>query len=84
LTTRDTHAAITVDEQMLYGTLVDCQLDFAQDTNNLGWLHFAMSDRFIITSSSKRSTGRENLTGFFSISARARSTLRSGCSLVVM
>ncbi|MBB4478830.1 transporter [Rhizobium etli] len=49
LTTHDTHAAITVDEQMLYGTLVDCQRDFAQDTNNLGWLHFAMSDRFIIT-----------------------------------
>ena len=49
LTTRDTHATITVDEQMLYGTLVDCQRDFAEDTNNLGWLHFAMSDRFIIT-----------------------------------
>ncbi|MBP2447128.1 hypothetical protein JOH51_004567 [Rhizobium leguminosarum] len=49
LTTRDTHATITVDEQMLYGTLVDCQRDFDQDTNNLGWLHFAMSDRFIIT-----------------------------------
>ncbi|MBX5152707.1 transporter [Rhizobium lentis] len=49
LTTHDTHAAITVDELMLYGTLVDCQRDFAQDTNNLGWLHFAMSDRFIIT-----------------------------------
>ncbi|MEH7905136.1 transporter [Rhizobium laguerreae] len=49
LTTRDTHAAITVDEQMLYGTLVDCQRDFAEDTNNLGWLHFAMSDRFLIT-----------------------------------
>ncbi|ANL39402.1 MULTISPECIES: transporter [Rhizobium] len=49
LITHDTHAAITVDEQMLYGTLVDCQRDFAQDTNNLGWLHFAMSDRFIIT-----------------------------------
>ncbi|MBX5135888.1 MULTISPECIES: transporter [Rhizobium] len=49
LTTHDTHAALTVDEQMLYGTLVDCQRDFDQDTNNLGWLHFAMSDRFIIT-----------------------------------
>ncbi|ACI53851.1 zinc transporter [Rhizobium sp. BK619] len=49
LTTRDTHATITVDEQMLYGTLIDCQRDFAEDTNNLGWLHFAMSDRFIIT-----------------------------------
>ncbi|ARO28943.1 magnesium transporter CorA-like protein [Rhizobium sp. NXC14] len=49
LTTHDTHAALTVDEQMLYGTLVDCQRDFDQDINNLGWLHFAMSDRFIIT-----------------------------------
>jgi zinc transporter len=49
LTTRDTHAAITVDEQMLYGTLVDCQREFDQETADLGWLHFAISDRFIIT-----------------------------------
>ncbi|WP_454848411.1 transporter [Rhizobium binxianense] len=49
LTTHDTHAAITVDEQMLYGTLVDCQREFDRDTSDLGWLHFAMSDRFIIT-----------------------------------
>ncbi|TCU19076.1 transporter [Rhizobium sullae] len=49
LTTRDTHAAITVDEQMLFGTLIDCQREFDQDTADLGWLHFAISDRFIIT-----------------------------------
>ncbi|MBB4227872.1 transporter [Rhizobium mongolense] len=49
LTTRDTHAALTVDEQMLYGTLIDCQREFDQDTNDLGWLHFAIADRFIIT-----------------------------------
>lgn len=49
LTTHDTHAAVTVDEQMLYGTLVDCQREFDRDTSDLGWLHFAMSDRFIIT-----------------------------------
>lgn len=49
LTTRDTHAILTVDEQMLYGTLVDCQREFDQDTADLGWLHFAISDRFIIT-----------------------------------
>jgi zinc transporter len=34
---------------MLYGTLVDCQREFDQDTADLGWLHFAISDRFIIT-----------------------------------
>jgi len=49
LTTRDTHAALTVDEQMLYGTLVDCQREFDQDTADLGWLHFAISGKFIIT-----------------------------------
>ncbi|EJL54659.1 MULTISPECIES: transporter [unclassified Rhizobium] len=49
LITRDTHAAITVDEQMLYGTLVDCQREFDHETADLGWLHFAISDRFIIT-----------------------------------
>jgi zinc transporter len=49
LTTHDSHAAVTVDDQMLYGTLVDCQREFDQDTSDLGWLHFAISDRFIIT-----------------------------------
>lgn len=49
LTTHETHATITVDEQMVFGTLVDFQRDFDQDTRNLGWLHFAISDRFIIT-----------------------------------
>jgi zinc transporter len=49
LTTHETHGTITVDEQIVYGTLVDFQRDFDQDTSNLGWLHYAMSDRFIIT-----------------------------------
>ena len=49
LITHDTHSAITVDEQMLYGTLVDCQREFDHETADLGWLHFAISDRFIIT-----------------------------------
>jgi zinc transporter len=49
LTTHDTHSAITVDEHMLYGTLVDCQREFDHETADLGWLHFAISDRFIIT-----------------------------------
>jgi zinc transporter len=49
LTTHETHATITVDEQMLFGTLVDFQREFDQNTRNLGWLHFVISDRFIIT-----------------------------------
>ncbi|MET0747938.1 MAG: transporter [Rhizobium sp.] len=49
LTTQDAHATITVDEKMIFGTLVDFQRAFDQDTRELGWLHFAIFDRFIIT-----------------------------------
>lgn len=49
LTNHETHASITVDEQMLYGTLVDFQREFDAETRDIGWLHFAISDRFIIT-----------------------------------
>ncbi|MGA1800878.1 transporter [Rhizobium sp. HT1-10] len=49
LTSHDTHATITVDEKVIFGTLVDFQRDFDQDTRDIGWLHFAISERFIIT-----------------------------------
>lgn len=49
LTTHDTHAALSVDDQMFYGTLVDFQRNFDSATRDIGWLHFALSDRFIIT-----------------------------------
>ncbi|AYG61310.1 transporter [Rhizobium jaguaris] len=49
LTTHETHATITVDEQMLLGTLVDFQREFDQDTRDIGWLHFVLTDRMLIT-----------------------------------
>lgn len=49
LTTHDTHAALTVDEQIVFGTMVDFQRDFDTETRDIGWLHFAVADRFIIT-----------------------------------
>ncbi|MDE1159549.1 MAG: transporter [Neorhizobium sp.] len=49
LTTHDTHAAITLDEQVIHGTLVDFQRDFDKETSDIGWLHFFVSDRIIIT-----------------------------------
>ena len=49
LTTHDTHAAVTLDEQLVYGTLVDFQREFDNDTRDIGWLHFFVSDRVIIT-----------------------------------
>lgn len=49
LTTHETHATITVDEQMLFGTLVDFQREFDQETSDIGWLHFVFTGRFLIT-----------------------------------
>jgi len=49
LTTHETHAALTLDEHTVYGTLVDFQRDFDQDTRDIGWLHFFVSENIIIT-----------------------------------
>lgn len=49
LTTHDTHAALAIDEKLLFGTLVDFQREFDATTRDIGWLHFALSDKFIIT-----------------------------------
>ncbi len=49
LTTHDTHAALSVDEGLLFGTLIDFQREFDSTTRDIGWLHFALSDKFIVT-----------------------------------
>jgi zinc transporter len=49
LTTHETHASITLDDRMVYGTLVDFQRDFDADTRDIGWLHFAVCGNLIIT-----------------------------------
>lgn len=49
LTTHDTHAAITLDDQVVYGTLVDFQREFDSDTRDIAWLHFFVSETMIIT-----------------------------------
>ena len=49
LTTHESYPSITVDEGFLYGTLVDYQRDFDRITRELGFLHFAVVGRYIIT-----------------------------------
>ncbi|MCO5731082.1 transporter [Rhizobium sp. SSA_523] len=49
LTTHETHAAITLEDGMIYGTLVDFQRDFDAETRDIGWLHFAVCEGQIIT-----------------------------------
>ncbi|KSV95825.1 transporter [Sinorhizobium sp. GL28] len=49
LTSHDTQAAITVSDDIVHGTLVDFERTFDAVTKTIGWLHFAVSDRIIIT-----------------------------------
>jgi zinc transporter len=49
LTTHDTHASITLDAQMVFGTLVDFQREFDSETRDIGWLHFVVTEKLIIT-----------------------------------
>jgi zinc transporter len=49
LTSRDPHAALTISRALICGTLVDFQRGFDEMTSEIGWLHFALTDRMIVT-----------------------------------
>ena len=49
LTSRDPHAALTLAPDLVCGTLVDFQRGFDEMTSEIGWLHFAVTDRMIVT-----------------------------------
>jgi zinc transporter len=49
LTSHDTQAAVTVSDDMVYGTLVDFERTFDAVTKTIGWLHFAVTEKIIIT-----------------------------------
>ena len=49
LTTHDAHAAISAEDGIAFGTLVDFQRDFASETRDIGWLHFAITETMIVT-----------------------------------
>ncbi|CAN7503371.1 transporter [Pararhizobium sp. LjRoot235] len=49
LASHDTQAAVTVSDDMVYGTLVDFERTFDAETKTIGWLHFAVTEKIIIT-----------------------------------
>lgn len=49
LTSRDPHAALSLSPELVCGTLVDFQRGFDEMTSEIGWLHFALIDRMIVT-----------------------------------
>lgn len=49
LVTRDAHATLSVTPDVVCGTLVDFQREFDEMSSEIGWLHFAVTDRLIVT-----------------------------------
>ena len=49
LTSRDAHATLSLAPDLVCGTLVDFQRGFDEMTSEIGWLHFALTDRMIVT-----------------------------------
>jgi zinc transporter len=49
LISRDPHTVLSVESDLVCGTIVDFQRDFDEMTNEIGWLHFAVMDRLIVT-----------------------------------
>jgi zinc transporter len=49
LASRDTQASISTDQAMVHGTLVDFERTFDEMTKTIGWLHFAVTDRVLVT-----------------------------------
>ena len=49
LISRDAHASLSATREMICGTLVDFQRDFDEMSSEIGWLHFAVTDKLIVT-----------------------------------
>ena len=49
LLSRDAHASLAVAPDIVCGTLVDFQREFDEMSSEIGWLHFAVTDRLIVT-----------------------------------
>jgi zinc transporter len=49
LVSRDAHATLSVTSDVVCGTLVDFQREFDEMSSEFGWLHFAVTDRLIVT-----------------------------------
>lgn len=49
LVSRDANASLTFSPDVVCGTLVDFQREFDEMSSEIGWLHFAVTDRLIVT-----------------------------------
>ena len=49
LTGRDHHPVVEADADVLHGVLIDFQRTFDEETSDVGWLRFAVTDSLIVT-----------------------------------
>lgn len=75
LTSRDAHATLQVAPDMACGTLVDFQRGFDEMSSEIGWLHFAVTDRLIVTTRLHPLRSIDRARSVIERSARIRSPL---------
>lgn len=75
LTSRDAHATLQVSPDIACGTLVDFQRGFDEMSSEIGWLHFAVTDRLIVTTRLHPLRSIDRARTVIERSARIRGTL---------
>lgn len=83
LVSRDTHATLNVSSDVVCGTLVDFQREFDEMSSEIGWLHFAVTDRLIVTTRLHPLRSIDRARAAIEKSARIRQPLDVLTALVV-
>jgi zinc transporter len=83
LTSRDPHAALAMSRELICGTLVDFQRGFDEMTSEIGWLHFAVTERMIVTTRVHPLRSVDRARGAIEKSTRIRSPMDVMGAMVV-
>jgi zinc transporter len=83
LVSRDAHATLTVSRDVVCGTLVDFQREFDEMSSEIGWLHFAVTDRMIVTTRVHPLRSIDRARAAIEKSARIRGPLDLLAALVI-
>ncbi|MGV3548270.1 transporter [Rhizobium sp.] len=83
LISRDAHATLNVSPDVVCGTLVDFQRDFDEVSSEIGWLHFAVTERLIVTTRLHPLRSIDRARGAIEKSARIKGPLDVLAALVI-
>ena len=82
LISRDAQATLEVGPDVACGTLVDFQREFDEMSSEIGWLHFAVTDRLIVTTRLQRLQSVDRARSAIEKSSRIRGPLDVLAALV--